>query len=74
MKITFMMESIDKAYESFVKDQEIHVSTKDITVKKFEEYLGIVHVANFYNRGRYVQYNVKNETKFRVARARYSLW
>jgi hypothetical protein len=74
MKITFTLEAISNAYENFMRDPEIHVSTKDITFKKFEECLGIVHVANFYNKGRYVQYNVKNEPKFIVSRARYNLW
>lgn len=74
MKMTFRMEAVDKSYESFIRDPEIHVSTKHVSLKKFEETLGIVHVANFFNRGRYVIYNITDENKFRIARAKYGLW
>jgi hypothetical protein len=73
MTITFMMETFNKGYENFLKDTEIHRSTKYITLKKFETHLGIVHVANFENRERYVQYRIENKEKFRVGKVKYNL-
>jgi len=73
MKITFMMEAFDKSYENFLKDISIHRSTKDVTLKNFERHLGIVHIANFENRDRYVQYRIVDKEKYKVGKVKYKL-
>ena len=71
--ITFRMESFERAYEKFLICDRIHRSTKQVTPLAFEQYLGLVHVANFTKTERYAQYRIANKERFKVGKVKFKL-
>ena len=71
--ITLRMESFEDAYTKFLTVIETHRSTKEVTPLAFERHLGLVHVANFQTRDRYVQFRIVNKDKFRVGKIQFTL-
>ena len=71
--ITLRMESFEDAYMKFLTVIETHRSTKEVTPLAFEKHLGLVHVANFQTRDRYVQYRIVDKDKFRIGKIKFKL-
>lgn len=71
--ITLRMESFEEGYMKFLTVIETHRSTKEVTPLAFERHLGLVHVANFQTRDRYVQYRIVNKDKFRIGKIKFKL-